>query len=67
MAKKLASKTSRLLLDETEIRKKELNKDDFSSTWQGRIFVIDPEKSEIAKKLNIKERGEYAIKVRWKN
>jgi len=64
MAKKLASKTSRLLLDETEIRKKELNKDDFSSTWQGRIFVIDPEKSEIAKKLNIKERGEYAIKVR---
>lgn len=64
MAKKLASKTSKLLLDETEIRKKELNKDDFSATWQGRIFIIDPQKSEIAKKLDIKERGEYAIKVR---
>lgn len=64
MAKKLASKTTKLLLDESDIRKKELNKDDFSPTWQGRIFIIDPVKSEIAKKLDIKQKGEYAIKVR---
>ena len=64
MGKKLASKTTKLLLDESDIRKKELNKDDFSPTWQGRIFIIDPAKSEIAKKLDIKQKGEYAIKVR---
>jgi len=64
MSKKLASKTTKLLLDESDIRKKELNKDDFSATWQGRMFIIDPEKSEIAKKLGIKLKGEYAIKVR---
>jgi len=32
--------------------------------FKGRIIVKDPEKSEIAKKLNIKEKGEYAIKTR---
>ncbi len=32
--------------------------------FKGRIIVQNPEKSEIAKKLNIKEKGEYAIKTR---
>jgi DNA-directed RNA polymerase subunit E" len=36
----------------------------FSTNWQGRINVIDPEKSDIAKKIGIKVKGEYAIKVR---
>jgi len=36
----------------------------FSTNWQGRINVLDPEKSEIAKKIGIKEKGEYALKVR---
>lgn len=36
----------------------------FSTNWQGRISIIDPEKSDIAKKLGIKVKGEYAIKVR---
>jgi len=32
--------------------------------FKGRIIVINPEKSEIAKKLNIKEKGNFAIKVK---
>jgi len=36
----------------------------FSESWNGRINVLNAEKSEIAKKINIKENGEYAIKVR---
>jgi DNA-directed RNA polymerase subunit E" len=34
------------------------------SSWQGRINVLDANKSEIAKKIGIKVKGEYAIKVR---
>ena len=36
----------------------------FSDNWKGRIFILDFERSEIAKKLNIKANGEYAIKLR---
>jgi len=32
-------------------------------SWKGQIIVLKPEESEIAKKLNIKEKGSYAIKV----
>lgn len=37
---------------------------EFSSSWQGRIFITDSEKSEIAKKMKIEKQGEYAIKCR---
>ena len=36
----------------------------FSNNWQGRINILDPQKSAIAKKIGIKMKGEYAIKVR---
>ena len=36
----------------------------FSTNWQGRLNIIDPNKSIIAEKINIKAKGEYAIKVR---
>ena len=35
-----------------------------TDSFKGRIVVIDPEKSEFAKKLNIKGKGNYAIKTR---
>ncbi|MGB9748797.1 MAG: transcription elongation factor subunit Spt4 [Candidatus Woesearchaeota archaeon] len=40
------------------------NGTDFSTNWQGKIVVIDPSKSEIAKKLNFNNKGEYAIRVK---
>lgn len=36
----------------------------FSNNWQGRLFVNDANKSEIAKKINHQIKGEYAIKVK---
>lgn len=36
----------------------------FSENWQGRIFIIDPIKSEIAKKMGLTHPGEFAIKIR---
>jgi len=38
---------------------------DFSTNWQGRLYILDSNKSEIAKKIEVKVNGEYAIKVRW--
>lgn len=35
----------------------------FTNTWQGRLYVTDIN-SEIAQKLGIKVKGEYAIKIR---
>ncbi len=64
MAKKLANKKTKELLSDAEIREKGLSKDDFTSTWNGRLYIIDPAKSEIAKKSSIAKKGEYAIKVR---
>ncbi|MBW2989010.1 DNA-directed RNA polymerase subunit E'' [Candidatus Woesearchaeota archaeon] len=36
----------------------------FSSSWQGRLNILDANKSVIADKIGIKVKGEYAIKVR---
>ena len=32
--------------------------------FKGRIVVFNPEKSEIAKNLELKEKGDFAIKTR---
>ncbi len=31
---------------------------------KGRVVILNPEKSEVAKKLNIKQKGNFAIKTR---
>jgi len=35
-----------------------------SNDWAGYLVIIDPERSEIAKRMNIKLPGKYALKVR---
>jgi DNA-directed RNA polymerase subunit E" len=35
-----------------------------SDDWTGLVIIIDPEKSEIAKKMEIKTSGRYAVRVR---
>ncbi|MBU0893986.1 MAG: DNA-directed RNA polymerase subunit E'' [Nanoarchaeota archaeon] len=37
---------------------------EFTDSFKGRIVIINPEKSEIAKKINIKDKGNFAIKTR---
>ena len=36
----------------------------FSTNWQGRMYILDSGKSTIAQKIGIASKGEYAIKVR---
>ncbi|HKZ49921.1 MAG TPA: transcription elongation factor subunit Spt4 [Candidatus Nanoarchaeia archaeon] len=31
--------------------------------WKGRVIIIDPANSELAKRMSITEKGEYAIRV----
>ncbi len=35
-----------------------------SSDWSGMVIIIDPERSEIAKKIDVKVADKYALKVR---
>ena len=35
-----------------------------TEAFKGRIVVLNPEQSEIAKKLNLKNKGNFAIKTR---
>lgn len=37
---------------------------ELTESFKGRVVISNPEKSEIAQKLNIKEKGNYAIKTR---
>ena len=37
---------------------------DLTPHWRGLVVILDPDKSEIAKSLNIELPGEYALKVR---
>ena len=34
-----------------------------TESFKGKTIILNPEKSEIAKKLNTKEKGTYAIKT----
>lgn len=40
------------------------NTTNLSEDWAGYVVIIDPEHSEIAKKMNITMAGRYALKVR---
>ena len=37
---------------------------EFTESFKGRIVVLNEEKSEIAKKLEIKSKGNFALKTR---
>ncbi|MBI2044321.1 DNA-directed RNA polymerase subunit E'' [Candidatus Pacearchaeota archaeon] len=37
---------------------------EWTESFKGRIIVLNPEKSEIANKLNFKNKGNFAVKTR---
>ena len=61
MAKK-ACKQCRIFVEGNECPLCKVNQ--FSTNWQGRINILDPLKSQIAKKIKIESKGEYSLKVR---
>ncbi|MBI2668736.1 DNA-directed RNA polymerase, subunit E'' [Candidatus Woesearchaeota archaeon] len=62
MSKKKACKTCRYFVhgDVCPICKST----NFTDSWQGRVFINDPQRSFIAEKIGVKQKGEYALKVR---
>lgn len=40
------------------------NNKESTESWKGRVIILKPEESEIAKKLKIAEKGIYAIKTK---
>jgi DNA-directed RNA polymerase subunit E" len=40
------------------------NSSNMSNDWSGMVIIIDPERSEIAKKIDVKLPDKYALKVR---
>jgi len=39
-------------------------KNQFSNNFQGTVYIVDAQKSEIAKAMGLEVKGEYAIKVK---
>ena len=60
--KKVCKNCKRLLAEEQECPV--CKSTQFGTSWQGRVTIIDAEKSTIAAKMGLKEAGEYAIKTR---
>ena len=40
------------------------NGTDLTETWKGKVIILNNENSVIAKKMNIKKNGTYAIKIK---
>lgn len=62
MGKKKVCKLCRMFVEAEECPT--CKSSNFSTNWQGRVFIIDPEKSRVAKEVGYTAQGEYAIKVR---
>ncbi len=59
--KKKVCKTCRIFVDGKECPL--CKKQNFTTNWKGRIAILDARKSDVAKRVGIKKKGEYAIKV----
>ncbi len=62
MAKKKACKSCRIFVEGDECPV--CHSGQLTTNWKGRLAVLDAEKSEIAKRVGLKQKGEYAIKVK---
>lgn len=62
MSKKKACKKCKLFVEGDKCPA--CGSESFTTSWQGRLFVRDVNNSMIAKEVNIKVKGEYAIKVK---
>ena len=61
MAKEKACKICKLIYEGESCPS--CGKKEFSDTFKGKVEIIDPEKSELAKHLKVNKKGLYAIKV----
>ncbi len=62
MAKRKVCKSCKMFIDGGECPVCKISK--FSTNWQGRIYINDPQRSAIADKIAVDLKGEYALKCR---
>jgi DNA-directed RNA polymerase subunit E" len=62
MAKRKACTSCKMFVEEDTCPNCKGNQ--FSTNWQGHMFIGNASKSLIAQKLNVSMAGEYAIKVK---
>ena len=60
--KKKVCKRCKMFVDGSECPVCKTNQ--FSTNWQGRLYIIDSSKSIVGEKIGLSSKGEYAIKVR---
>ncbi|MBI3050982.1 DNA-directed RNA polymerase subunit E'' [Candidatus Woesearchaeota archaeon] len=60
--KKRICKSCKLFVEESECPLCKGNQ--FNTSWQGRINVLDHEKSVVSRKMGLRAAGEYALKSR---
>ena len=62
MAEERACKSCKFVFEGSKCPK--CGSEDVTEGFKGKIIVLKPEESEIAKNIKIKEKGTYAIKVK---
>lgn len=62
MAKEKACKNCKMIFEGDKCPR--CKNTDSTESWKGRVVILNPEQSEIAQKLKIKEKGVYAIKTK---
>ena len=63
MAKPKACKLCKTIVEEGE-KCPNCESKELTEGFKGRIVVLNPEKSELAQKVGLKEKGNFAIKTR---
>jgi DNA-directed RNA polymerase subunit E" len=66
MAKEKACRQCRRILDteqEAQQNCPNCKGNQFTTFWRGFVVVVDPEKSEIARKVGIENPGKYALRL----
>ncbi|MFT4303075.1 MAG: DNA-directed RNA polymerase subunit E'' [Candidatus Woesearchaeota archaeon] len=64
MVKRYVDKNTKRFFDKEEELGKYAANAVKATSWKGRVNIINVEKSDIAKRIGIDEKGEYALKVR---
>jgi DNA-directed RNA polymerase subunit E" len=62
MAKEKACKHCKLMYTGDKCPK--CGNKDSTEAWKGRVIILKPDESEVAKKMKINEKGTYAIKTK---
>lgn len=62
MAKEKACKQCRTIYEGAKCKK--CGSNEFTDTFKGKIYVFNPEQSELANNLKLKEKGEFAVRLR---